>query len=117
MNASHRSRLRVEIGRLRKATSGVAEPVATAVGYTLATERDVVILVTGREDDATADEDARIALLLGAEHRAAGVALRATTIDCAFEDAVQINIYRAALRASRIVVANLARPSGGNVEG
>jgi hypothetical protein len=65
VNPSHRSRLRVEIGRLRKAISGVAEPVATADGYTLATERDVVILVTGLEDDAAADEDARIALLLG----------------------------------------------------
>jgi hypothetical protein len=60
VNASHRSRLRVEIGRLRKVIAGLAEPVATDDGYALVSARDVVLLVPEADDD-----DARIAILLG----------------------------------------------------
>jgi tetratricopeptide (TPR) repeat protein len=59
MNASHRSRLRVEIGRLRKVLDGVAEPVATEAGYRLASSREVITLLPPSEDD-----DARIAILM-----------------------------------------------------
>ena len=61
VNESHRSRLRVEIGRLRKIMDGLgAEPVATADGYALASKREVALLLPPSDDDA-----ARIALLLG----------------------------------------------------
>ena len=59
INASHRSRLRVEIGRLRKVLHGVAEPVATEAGYRLASSREVITLLAPSEDD-----DARIAILM-----------------------------------------------------
>ncbi|HEY8077085.1 MAG TPA: HTH domain-containing protein [Labilithrix sp.] len=58
-NASHRARLRVEVGRLRKVLAGIAEPVATAEGYALESPRPVAILLP-----PTDDADARIALLL-----------------------------------------------------
>lgn len=60
VNASHRSRLRVEIGRLRKLLAGIAEPVATENGYTLSSTREVVLLRPPSDDD-----DARVAILLG----------------------------------------------------
>ena len=61
VNASHRSRLRVEVGRLRKVMDGLAaEPVATADGYALGSKRDVVVLLPPTDDEA-----ARIAILLG----------------------------------------------------
>lgn len=60
VNISHRSRLRVEIGRLRKVLHGIAEPIATKDGYALASERPVLVLVPASEDDA-----ARVAILLG----------------------------------------------------
>ncbi len=61
VNASHRSRLRVEIGRLRKVLDGLAaEPVATAGGYALSSKREVVVLLPPSDDEA-----ARVALLLG----------------------------------------------------
>ncbi len=61
VNESHRSRLRVEIGRLRKLMNDLAaEPVATKEGYVLASERDVIVLLPPSDGDA-----ARIALLLG----------------------------------------------------
>jgi tetratricopeptide (TPR) repeat protein len=61
VNASHRARLRVEIGRLRKIMDGLAaEPVPAADGYMLSSKRDVVVLLPASDDDA-----ARIALLLG----------------------------------------------------
>ncbi|MEA2748712.1 MAG: hypothetical protein QOI41_2855 [Myxococcales bacterium] len=59
VNASHRSRLRVEIGRLRKVLDGVAEPIATEAGYRLASPREVITLLPPSEDD-----DARIAILM-----------------------------------------------------
>ncbi|MGF2075679.1 hypothetical protein, partial [Enterococcus casseliflavus] len=60
-NDSHRARLRVEIGRLRKALAGLgAAPVATAEGYALTSEREVVMLLPPDDDEAS-----RIALLLG----------------------------------------------------
>lgn len=78
-NDSHRVRLRVEIGRLRKVLTGIAEPVATSAGYELASTRDVLVLLPVSDDD-----DARIATLLAdgaawsarevAEH--AGISLR-----------------------------------------
>jgi hypothetical protein len=61
INASHRARLRVEIGRLRRAMDGLdAAPVATPDGYALRSERDVVLLLPPSDDEAT-----HIALLLG----------------------------------------------------
>ena len=60
VNASHRSRLRVEIGRLRKVLQGLGEPVATAEGYVLETPRDVAVLLPSSDDDT-----ARLAILLG----------------------------------------------------
>ena len=61
VNESHRSRLRVEVGRLRKLMDGVAaEPTASKDGYRLESRRDVVVLLPLSEDEA-----ARIGLLLG----------------------------------------------------
>jgi len=60
VNASHRARLRVEIGRLRKVLEGLGEPVATADGYVLTTARDVAVLLPPSDDDTS-----RLALLLG----------------------------------------------------
>ncbi len=61
VNASHRARLRVELGRLRKTMDGLAaEPIATADGYVLESKRDVIVLLP-----ASDDEGARIAILLG----------------------------------------------------
>jgi hypothetical protein len=61
VNASHRGRLRVEVGRLRKLLDGLgAEPVATADGYALVSRREVAVLAPRTEDDAT-----RMAILLG----------------------------------------------------
>jgi tetratricopeptide (TPR) repeat protein len=60
VNPSHRSRLRVEIGRLRKAMDGLAaEPVATRDGYVLRAKREVVSLLPLTDDGAS-----RIASLL-----------------------------------------------------
>jgi tetratricopeptide (TPR) repeat protein len=59
VNASHRSRLRVEIGRLRKVLADIAEPVATADGYVLESPRPVATLLP-----PTDDHDARVAILL-----------------------------------------------------
>jgi tetratricopeptide (TPR) repeat protein len=72
VNASHRARLRVEIGRLRKTMEGLsAEPVATADGYALSSAREVVVLLPASDDEA-----ARVALLLadGAAWSAQGLA-------------------------------------------
>jgi len=61
VNASHRGRLRVEIGRLRKLLGDLgAEPVATPEGYALVSRREVALLVPRAQDDAT-----RVAILLG----------------------------------------------------
>jgi tetratricopeptide (TPR) repeat protein len=72
VNASHRARLRVEVGRLRKTMEGLAaEPVATADGYALSSAREVVVLLPASDDEA-----ARVALLLadGAAWSAQGLA-------------------------------------------
>jgi hypothetical protein len=61
VNASHRSRLRVELGRLRKLVKALgAEPVATADGYALTSQRNVAVLLPPSDD-----ESAALALLLG----------------------------------------------------
>jgi len=61
VNASHRGRLRVEIGRLRRLFDGLGiELVATTDGYALASRREVALLVPRDEDDAS-----RVAILLG----------------------------------------------------
>lgn len=76
VNASHRMRLRVEIGRLRKLLDGLgAEPVASPDGYVLSCTRDVVVLLPPTDDEA-----ARIALLLsdGAAWTVRGVAEHAS---------------------------------------
>ncbi len=61
LNASHRARLRVEIGRLRAimADGLQAEPVATKDGYALSSSREVVVILPATDDDA-----ARVAPLL-----------------------------------------------------
>lgn len=60
VNASHRARLRVEIGRLRKLIEDLAaEPIAAADGYALSSRRDVVVLLPPSDDEAD-----RLALLL-----------------------------------------------------
>jgi tetratricopeptide (TPR) repeat protein len=59
-NASHRARLRVEVGRLRKILDGLgAGPVATPDGYALSSAREVVVLLPPSDDD-----EARLASLL-----------------------------------------------------
>lgn len=61
VNASHRARLRVELGRLRRLMDGLAAaPVASEDGYVLASERDVAVLLPPTDDEA-----ARLGLLLG----------------------------------------------------
>jgi tetratricopeptide (TPR) repeat protein len=61
INESHRARLRVELGRLRKVMDGLAaEPVATPDGYVLSSKREVVMLLPPSDDEV-----ARVALLLG----------------------------------------------------
>lgn len=60
VNASHRSRLRVEIGRLRELLEGLGEPVATTEGYVLETPRAVAVLLPPGGGEA-----ARLAILLG----------------------------------------------------
>jgi hypothetical protein len=61
LNASHRGRLRVEMGRLRKLLEGLgARPIATPDGYALASAREVLVLLPRSDDDA-----ARIMALLG----------------------------------------------------
>ncbi|MGN6105165.1 MAG: helix-turn-helix domain-containing protein, partial [Kofleriaceae bacterium] len=61
VNASHRARLRVELGRLRQAIADLgAAPVATREGYALDSSREVAVLLPLADDDA-----ARLALLLG----------------------------------------------------
>ena len=61
VNASHRGRLRVEVGRLRKVMDGLAaEPVAAADGYALRSEREVALLLPPSDGEA-----ARVAFLLG----------------------------------------------------
>lgn len=59
-NESHRARLRVEIGRLRKVLAGIAEPRAREDGYTLVSDRAVVVLTPLSNDEA-----ARVSILLG----------------------------------------------------
>lgn len=60
-NASHRARLRVEVGRLRAilADGLGAEPVATADGYAIVSTREVALLLAKTDDEA-----ARVSLLL-----------------------------------------------------
>lgn len=61
VNASHRARLRVEVGRLRSAIADLeAFPEATPEGYALRSEREVVSLFPISDDDG-----ARLTLLLG----------------------------------------------------
>jgi len=61
VNASHRARLRVEVGRLRKVMDGLdAGPVAAEGGYALASKRAVAVLLPPSDGEA-----ARVALLLG----------------------------------------------------
>ncbi|MFO0676250.1 MAG: hypothetical protein U0169_06930 [Polyangiaceae bacterium] len=60
VNGSHRARLRVEIGRLRKVLGELgAEPVATKDGFALVSRRPVALIL------APTDDTARLAMLLG----------------------------------------------------
>jgi hypothetical protein len=59
-NESHRVRLRVEIGRLRKVLMGLAFLDATPTGYALKSERPVRLLLPLTDDDS-----ARVGALLG----------------------------------------------------
>ncbi len=65
VNVSHRSRLRVEIGRLRKLLEGLGEPVATTEGYVLETPRAVAVLLPPDGGEAALVE-ARIVIKAGA---------------------------------------------------
>jgi hypothetical protein len=77
INASHRSRLRVEIGRLRKMMDGLdAEPIATETGYALRASRNVAMLLP--PTDAEGD---RVALLLGDGACRRGATKRRPTTD------------------------------------
>jgi hypothetical protein len=58
-NASHRARMRVEIGRLRKELAGIAMPVATKDGYALESPRPVKVLLPPSDTP-----DATVAMLL-----------------------------------------------------
>ncbi len=72
VNPSHRARLRVEIGRLRRVLGGLpAEPVASQDGYVLRSTREVVVLLPQSDDEA-----ARVGFLLadGASWSAQGLA-------------------------------------------
>lgn len=60
VNASHRARLRVEVGRVRKLLAPILAPVATADGYALSSSLPVVIVLPMADDD-----DAKVAVLLG----------------------------------------------------
>lgn len=60
LNDSHRSRLRVEVGRLRKELEGLVSLTATPSGYALSSERPIVVLLPPSDD-----HDANVALLLG----------------------------------------------------
>jgi hypothetical protein len=59
-NESHRVRLRVEMGRLRKALLGIAGVDATRAGYVLSSARPVLVLLPLTDDDS-----ARVSTLLG----------------------------------------------------
>jgi hypothetical protein len=72
VNPSHRARLRVEIGRLRRLLGGLsAEPVASEDGYVLQSTREVVVLLPQSDDEV-----ARVGFLLadGASWSAQGLA-------------------------------------------
>ncbi len=72
VNASHRARLRVEIGRLRRLLGALsAEPLASEDGYVLRSAREVVVLLPRSDDEA-----ARVGFLLadGASWSAQGLA-------------------------------------------
>lgn len=61
VNDSHRARLRVEIGRLRKAIGDLgARPEATREGYALRATREVALLLPSSDDSG-----AHVAMLLG----------------------------------------------------
>jgi hypothetical protein len=60
LNDSHRSRLRVEAGRLRRELEGLISLTATRSGYALASERPIVVLLPPSDE-----HDAKVALLLG----------------------------------------------------
>ncbi|HEY6556947.1 MAG TPA: helix-turn-helix domain-containing protein [Polyangiaceae bacterium] len=59
LNESHRSRLRVEVGRLRKELEGLVALTATPRGYALVSARPIVVLLPPSDD-----HDAKVALLL-----------------------------------------------------
>jgi hypothetical protein len=61
LNESHRSRLRVEVGRLRKALEGIVSLSATPSGYAITSERRPVVVLLPPSDD----HDARVSILLG----------------------------------------------------
>jgi len=61
VNESHRARLRVEVGRLRRVLTGIAEPVARGDGYALESPRPVVVMLPLGDGDETA----HVAVLLG----------------------------------------------------
>ena len=80
-DGSHRARLRVEIGRLRKALRGVADIVATKAGYRLLPDgaRDIVVIAPPDDEahagvlallgDGEAWSSSALALVLGASQR------------------------------------------------
>jgi hypothetical protein len=109
VNASHRSRLRVEVGRLRKMMDGLAAgPEATAAGYVLASRRSVVVLLPPSDDEA-----ARVALLLGdgASWSAQGLAEHAGVSKSTAQRALRSLVERgAAVRMGTGRTVRYARP-------
>ncbi len=111
VNASHRSRLRVEMGRLRKIMDGLAaEPKASDDGYVLTSARDVVVLLPPSDDEA-----ARIGFLLadGASWSAQGLAEHAGVSRRTAQRALGALVASAAaVRTGRGKHVRYARPGG-----
>jgi hypothetical protein len=94
VNDSHRARLRVEVGRLRKLMSDLsAEPIATDRGYRLSATRPVILLLPPTDDDA-----ARVGFLLGdgASWTARGLAAHAGVSPRTAQRALQALVDRGA---------------------
>lgn len=92
VDESHRARLRVEIGRLRRMLSGVAGIDATREGFVLAPHAGELVLLAPLSDEAHADvlallsdgeawSTSALALALGASQRSMQRALESLTAD------------------------------------
>lgn len=98
-NESHRARLRVEIGRLRRVLEGIAEPRARNGGYVLESERPIAWLAPLSNDGA-----ARVSILL-----ADGAAWSARAV----AEHLGVSLRTAQRALSTLVEAGGARRLGG----